>query len=58
MTTDCLVEGGYNLGAGQWKPRIAELASDEDPAEMISDVLKVYRKVVDGFEELKAEITK
>ncbi|WP_394695673.1 N-6 DNA methylase [Pseudoxanthomonas japonensis] len=56
VTTERLAEGGYNLGAGQWKPRVAETASDEDPVELISEVLADYQKVVAGLEKLKAEL--
>ena len=58
VTTERLAEGGYNLGAGQWKPRIAEAASEEDPIELVTDVLADYQKVVAGLEQLKAELAK
>ena len=56
-TTNKVAEASYNLGAGAYKPRIAEKASDEDPIEMVSDVLVDYKKVVAGLEKLKAEWT-
>ena len=51
-TKERLTEAGYNLGAGQWKPRVAEPVRDEDPRELIEGVLGNYRKVVDGMESL------
>jgi type I restriction enzyme M protein len=51
-----LAEADYNLGAGQWKPRIAEKASDEDPRELVVEVLEDYRKVVAGLERLLVEL--
>ena len=51
-----LAEADYNLGAGQWKPRVAEPVSDEDPRELIEDVLGNYRKVVNGLEDLLKEL--
>jgi type I restriction enzyme M protein len=55
-TTETLAEVGYNLGAGQWKPRIAEAVSDEDPVDLVAEVLADYKKVVAGLEKLKAEL--
>lgn len=49
---DRLAAADYNLGAGQWKPRISEKSSNEDPRELVSDVLADYRKVVAGLEGL------
>ena len=55
-TKSDLAEADYNLGAGQWKPRIAEPVSEEDPCELIEDVLGDYRKVVAGLEKLLEEV--
>ena len=46
----------YNLGAGQWKPRIAENTSDEDPRELVVEVLEDYRGMVQGLEQLLEEL--
>ena len=48
----------YNLGAGQWKPRVAEQTSDEDPRELVAEVLDDYREVVAGLEKLMVELAK
>lgn len=55
-TKDRLADSGFNLGAGQWKPRVAEKTSDEDPRKLVAEVLGDYRKIVAGLEELKAEL--
>ena len=55
-TKEMLAAADYNLGAGQWKPRVAEKSSDEDPRELVADVLDDYRKVVAGLENLAAEL--
>jgi type I restriction enzyme M protein len=55
-TREKLAEGDYNLGAGQWKPRVAEKTSEEDPRELVVAVLGEYRKVVEGLEKLLAEL--
>ena len=51
-TKERVAEDAYNLGAGQWKPRIAEPVREEDPRDLIKDVLGDYRKVVTGLEKL------
>lgn len=51
-----LAEAAYNLGAGQWKPRVAEKTCDEDPRELVAEALDDYRKVVAGLEKLMAEL--
>ena len=56
ITRERLADADYNLGAGQWKPRIAEKISDEDPRELVKDVLKDYQRVVAGLEKLKTEL--
>lgn len=55
-TKDKLAESDYNLGAGQWKPRVAEKTSDEDPRELVAGVLEDYREVVKGLEKLLVEL--
>lgn len=56
VTTERLAESGYNLGAGPLRPRIAEAAADENPRELVAEVLGNYRKVVTGLESLLAEL--
>jgi len=55
-TREKLTDRDYNLGAGQWKPRVAEAVSDEDPRELVAEVLDDYRKVVVGLEKLLLEL--
>ena len=57
-TKERIAEADYNLGAGQWKPRMTEKTSDEDPRVLVEDVLKDYQAVVAGLEKLKAELAK
>lgn len=52
-TTEQLAESDYNLGAGSWKPRIAEPVSEGDPGELIADALVDYRMIVNGLEKLQ-----
>ena len=55
-TKERLAEADYNLGAGQWKPRVAEPVSEEDPNELIEEVLGDFRDVVAGLEKLLQEV--
>jgi type I restriction enzyme M protein len=55
-TRDKLADSGFNLGAGQGKPRVAEKASDADPRELVGEVLGDYRNVVAGLETLFSEL--
>jgi type I restriction enzyme M protein len=57
-TRQKLADAEYNMGAGQWKPRIAETTDTENPQELVADVLKDYRKVVEGLEKLMAELAR
>jgi type I restriction enzyme M protein len=51
-TSEKLATAEYNLGAGQWKPRVAEMISDENPCVLVAEVLDEYRKVVKELETL------
>jgi type I restriction enzyme M protein len=55
-TREKLAESDFNLGASQWKPRVSEKASVEDPRELVAEVLVDYRQVVAGLEKLMAEL--
>lgn len=57
-TRDQLAAADYNLGAGQWKPRIAEKISDDDPRELVKEVLALERQIVAGLEKLTKELTR
>ena len=55
-TREKLADADYNLGVGQWRPRVAEKLSDEDPRELVAEVRVDYIKVVTGLEKLMAEL--
>ena len=46
----------YNLTASRYKPRVAEPVSDEDPAELIREVLAIEREITAGLEKLLDEV--
>ncbi len=53
---DQLTAADYDLGAGHWKPRIAEKTSDEDPLELVEEVAKLERQIVAGLDKLTKEL--
>lgn len=55
-SVEVIAENGYNLAAGRYKPQVAEPAPEEDPAELIREVLTIEREIVDGLEELLKEV--
>jgi type I restriction enzyme M protein len=55
-SSETVAENSYNLTAGRYKPQVAELAPEEDPAELIREVLTLEREIVDGLEKLLKEV--
>ncbi len=55
-TAEVVAGNDYNLAAGRYKPQVAEKASEEDPAELIQEVLAIEREIVDGLEKLLKEV--
>lgn len=55
-TKERLAVSDYNLGAGHWKPRVAEQTSDEDPRELIESARDDYRKIVEGLDTLLKDV--
>lgn len=51
-----IAENGYNLAAGRYKPQIAEKAPEEDPAELIGEVLAIEKEITAGLEKLLKEV--
>ena len=51
-----IVEDDFNLAASRYKPYVAEQIPDEDPTELIREVLAIERKIADGLETLLTEI--
>lgn len=56
-SNDQLAEANYNLGAAQWKPRVTEESSDEDPLELLIEVVGEYRGLAEGFEAFQKALT-
>ena len=53
---EIITENDYNLAASRYKPRVAEPVPDEDPAELIREVLAVEREITAGLEKLLSEV--
>jgi type I restriction enzyme M protein len=51
-----IAENDYNLGAGRYKPQVADTAPEGDPAELISKTLKVEREIASGLEKLLKDV--
>jgi len=49
-------ENDYNLAAGRYKPQIAGKAPEEDPAELIDEVLAIEKEITSGLEKLLKEV--
>ena len=55
-TAKAIVENDYNLAAGRYKPQVAEKAPEEDPAQLIREVLETEREIEGGLEKLLKEV--
>jgi type I restriction enzyme M protein len=53
---DAIGENAYNLAAGRYKPQVAENAPEEEPAELIGEVLTIEREIVEGLKKLLKEV--
>jgi len=51
-----LAENDFNLAAGRYKPQVAEAAPEEDPVELIKEVLVIEKDIANGLERLLREI--
>ena len=55
-TFKTVAENDYNLAASRYKPRVAEPVPDEDPAELIHEVLAVEREITVELKKLLSEV--
>jgi len=46
----------YSLAAGRYKPQVAEKPPEEDPEELIENVLTIEKEITAGLERLLKEI--
>ncbi len=50
-------ENDYNLAAGRYKPQVAKKPPEEDPAQLIREVLAIEREITDGLEKLLKNVS-
>ena len=55
---ETIAENDFNLAALRYKPRIAEEVPDEDPADLIREVLAIELEITAGLEKLLSEVEK
>jgi type I restriction enzyme M protein len=55
-TIETISGNDYNLAAGRYKPQIAEKPPEEDPVELIQEVLTIERQIIAGLENLFKEV--
>jgi type I restriction enzyme M protein len=53
---DVVVENGYSLAASRYKPQVGQDISEEDPAELIREVLELEKEIQSGLEKLLADL--
>lgn len=53
---EILVQNNCNLAASRYKPRIAERILDEDPADLIREVLTIEKEIAGGLKNLLSEV--
>lgn len=51
-----IAQNDYNLAAGRYKPQVAEAVSEEDPAELIREVLAIEWEITAGLEKLLQQV--
>ena len=55
---ETVADNDYNLSASRYKPRIAEEVTDEDPVELIRQVLAIEHEIAAGLEKLLDKVGK
>ncbi len=55
-TIKAVAENDFNLAVCRYKPQVAEKIPEEDPAELIRDVLQIERQITEGLEKLLREV--
>ena len=47
-----LEENEYSLAAGRYKPQVSEDVSDEDPSDLLKDIIGIEESIVKGMQKL------
>jgi type I restriction enzyme M protein len=56
VSLETLKSNEWNLAAGRYKPTVPEVRADEDPAELIREVLADEQEIVKGLETLLKDV--
>lgn len=56
VNRDEVVAEEYNLTASRYKPASTEIINHRDPKEIIMEVMKLEKEIVEGLENLKKKI--
>lgn len=55
-TVKTIAGNDYNLAAGRYKPMVAEKPPDEDPVELIQEVLDIEKEITKGLKKLLQDV--
>ena len=55
-TVDTIAENDFNLAAGRYKPYVDEKAPEEDPADMIDQIIEIESNIVKELEQLLIKV--
>ena len=53
---DTITENDYNLAAGRYKPQVTEAVSDDDPVDLIREVLEIEKGIASSLEKLLHDV--
>ena len=53
---ETIKDGDFNLAASRYEPIVADEIPEEDPAELIREVLAIEKEIASGLEELLVEV--
>lgn len=51
-----IAESDYNLSAGSFKPSQASKGNNDDPNELITELIDIEKSILEGLEKLKASV--
>ncbi len=56
VSVDAIEAGEYNLTANRYKPQIGEKIPDDDPADLIREVMAIEKEITAGLEKLLKDV--
>jgi len=55
-SVELVAENGYNLAAARYKPQVTEKVPEEDPTQLIREVLTLEHQIGDGLQKLLSDV--